>query len=464
MQATSYELIRSGRSLPVSAFHRWLALIELQPAVCLLILAFFAMQGAVPFIANNQALEVNNAPPSSLTFWGGIGCQIAIYTCICIFICSDYRLLIRWLATMRWAAAIACLAIVSSAWSQFPGYTLRRAVPFALAGLFGAHFALKYSLRRQLSILWASMLMLALATIVLALFFPHYGLDVSAGHQGDWQGAFTSKNGCGRIMVLATAVVLSVKKQSAWRTLSLVLFTFIVAMSGSRGAWVIDAIVLGIYFGLRILTNTDKRSRVVLIVFSIAAGFVLASSVAIHYAEIASLLGRDATLTGRTWIWKQIWPFILRRPILGWGYSGFWRGVHGESFRVIAFVRFILFHAHNGFLEIWLELGGCGLLLFAASYFRGWRKLWPHLRRGAIRRVMSMLFMLVLVGLYDLDENTLLIYNGLFWVLYVSALVNIELLAIEDRIAGEAAVLFQSVDMPDKRAPIFSSHVRGGLA
>ena len=448
----------------MSVFHQWLALVELQPAVCVLILAFFAVQGAVPFIANNQALEVNNAPPSSLTFWGGIGCQVAIYTCICIFICSDYRLLIRWFAAMRWAAAIACLAVVSSGWSQFPAYTLRRAVPFALAGLFGAHFALKYSLRRQISILWASMGLLALATILLALFFPHYGLDVSAGHRGDWQGAFTSKNGCGRIMVLATAVALSVKKRSVWRALSLVLFSFIVAMCGSRGAWVIDAIVLGIYFGLRILTNTDKRSRVVLIVFSIATGFVLASTIAVHYAEIAAFLGRDATLTGRTWIWKQIWPFILRRPILGWGYSGFWRGVHGESFRVIAFVRFILFHAHNGFLEIFLELGGCGLLLFAASYFRGWRKLWPHLRRGEIRRVMPMLFMLVLIGLYDLDENTLLIYNGLFWVLYVAALINIEMLAIEDRIAGEVTMRFHPANVPGGHAPTFSSHARGALS
>ncbi len=46
-----------------------------------------------------------------------------------------------------------------------------------------------------------------------------------------------------------------------------------------------------------------------------------------------------------------------------------------------------------------------------------------------------MVFVLVLIALYDLDENTLLIYNGLFWVVYVATLANIELLAVEDRLA-----------------------------
>jgi hypothetical protein len=47
----------------------------------------------------------------------------------------------------------------------------------------------------------------------------------------------------------------------------------------------------------------------------------------------------------------------------------------------------------------------------------------------------------VLIGFYDLDENSLLIYNGLFWVLYVAALVNIELLAVEDKLAVEISAL-----------------------
>jgi exopolysaccharide production protein ExoQ len=99
----------------------------------------------------------------------------------------------------------------------------------------------------------------------------------------------------------------------------------------------------------------------------------------------------------------------------------------------------MVFHAHNGFLEIWLELGAAGLLLFALSYFRAWRRLWTYLRAGQVDRIVWMVFALALILLYDLDENSLLIYNGIFWPLYVAALANVEFLAVEDGLATSIA-------------------------
>jgi exopolysaccharide production protein ExoQ len=158
---------------------------------------------------------------------------------------------------------------------------------------------------------------------------------------------------------------------------------------------------------------------------------------AIRYLPVlAPLIGRDATLSGRTGIWGQTWRFIQERPALGWGYAAFWRGIEGESFKVVAALRFIVFHAHNGFLEIWLELGLLGLILFVLSYLRAWRKLWPVLRSGDPGRGAWMVFVLVLIALYDFDENTLLTFNGLGWVLYVATLANIEVLGAEDRVGN----------------------------
>jgi O-antigen ligase len=101
--------------------------------------------------------------------------------------------------------------------------------------------------------------------------------------------------------------------------------------------------------------------------------------------------------------------------------------MQGPSLQVAAAVHFIVAHAHNGFLEMALELGAAGLLLFVLSWLRGWGALWPLWQRGAIDRIAWPLAILVLIALYDLDENTLLIYNGLFWILYVAALTGIEL-------------------------------------
>jgi exopolysaccharide production protein ExoQ len=56
--------------------------------------------------------------------------------------------------------------------------------------------------------------------------------------------------------------------------------------------------------------------------------------------------------------------------------------------------------------------------------------------------VMWMVFVLALILLYDLDENTLLTYNGLFWVLYVTALANLEFIKVEEGLCGKT-VRFQ---------------------
>lgn len=404
---------------------------------CAAIMGFFAIQGAVPFIAPNQALEASGAPATGLMFYGGVGSQVLVYGAIACLLLRESRRLVRWLSAMQWSLGLALLAVLSTLWSQFPLYTARRSLPFALAGIFGLYLAVRFPVRRQLGILRATMVALAVGTILMAIAFPRLGLDASAGHHTDWQGVFTQKNACGRMMVLATAVLLADWKTSWQRVVTGALFLLVMLMSGSRSAWLVEGALIALWGALFVAKRLDVKSRII----CLAAAFLLLPLAAVAmYLSLPAMLswmGRDATLSGRTLIWKQVWVYILRQPWLGWGYEGFWHGTRGEAFHVVAAVRFMVFHAHNGFLEIWLDLGAVGLALFALSYFRAWRRLLPFLRAGDVDRAIWMVFVLAIVLFYDIDENTLLIYNGLFWVLYVAALANVEFLWVEDRLEAE---------------------------
>jgi len=406
---------------------------------CATILAFFAVQGAIPFIAPNQALESTRLPATGLMFYGGVGSQLVVYCAIAFLLLRRAGRMVRWLGAMQWTLALAALAVASTLWSQFPLYTIRRSVPFALAGTFGLYLAMRFPVRRQLGILRVTMLVLAVGTVVMALAFPKLGLDMSAGHHADWQGVFTQKNTCGRMMVLATAVLLADWKPTWRRFASAGLFLLVLYMSGSRSAWLVEGAILALWVALLLAKRVDGPSRLMAALGTVC---LLPVAMGTGYASRSTLLGwlgRDPTLSGRTLIWRQVWVFIAQRPWLGWGYEAFWRGTQGEAFRVVAAVRFMVFHAHNGFMEIWLDLGLAGLALFALSYVRAWRRLWPALRRGEVQRVMWVVFVLALIVLYDLDENTLLTYNGIFWVLYVAAVANVEFLAAEDEMDLEAA-------------------------
>jgi exopolysaccharide production protein ExoQ len=402
---------------------------------CSAVLAFFAVQGAIPFIAPNQALEATGAPATGLMFYGGVGSQLLVYGAIVFLLLRQARRVARWLGAMQWTLALAALAVVSTVWSQFPLYTIRRSLPFALAGLFGLYLAVRFPVRRQLGILRVTMIALALGTVAMALCFPKLGLDASAGHHADWQGVFTQKNACGRMMVLAIAVLLADWKTSWQRVASAALFVVVMFMSGSRSAWLVEGGLLVLWAALMTAKRVDRNTRVIVAFGAVVSLPLIACAVYISLPALAHWMGRDATLSGRTLIWKQVWIFILQRPWLGWGYDAFWRGTRGEAFRVVAAVHFMVFHAHNGFLEIWLELGAVGVGIFALSYLRAWRRLWPVLRAGEVDRVMWMVFVLALIVLYDLDENSLLIYNGLFWPLYVAALANVEFLSVEDALS-----------------------------
>jgi len=92
-----------------------------------------------------------------------------------------------------------------------------------------------------------------------------------------------------------------------------------------------------------------------LIAFGLAAPFLGGSNV----ASFSSQLGRDDTLTGRTDVWAAVLPAMEREPMLGYGFGSFWTDTRRRFYEIS--------DAHNGYLDISLDLGAVGL----AFYF-GW--------------------------------------------------------------------------------------------
>ncbi len=424
---------------------------RLEDIATVLILSFFGIAGAIPGIAPNQANEMTGAAASRLQTVAGIGSQLLVNALIAVLLLAGRQLFSRHRGALRWSSLLAIWAMFSIAWSQDPVLTGRRALPFVFATAFGMFLALRYPQERLLELLQMTFAVLACWSAVLAIGFPAIGLDASTGHGGDWQGVFTQKNACGRAMVFAIAAVLARGRLSPAAAACFALFTGELVMSGSRGAWLLGAVTVAALLVFRFSCRFDRASRSVFLTALAVAAVAVSAIAVLDFGDLAPLLGRDATLTGRTAIWHEVWLSILHRPALGYGFSAFWRGAQGASWSVVVALHFVLFHAHNGFLEIWLELGAAGLLLFAAGFARAAVLLWPELRAGRYREAAWPGIVLLLVALYDVDENTLLSFNGLFWVLYTAALVRIELLAADRRTVRRlmrASVRLRSVPLP----------------
>lgn len=399
-----------------------------------LIMAFYGVSGFIPLVGSNQAVDpAIAASPGGAAAIVGIGSQLVIALLVFLLLLRRFHHVIKALPMLRWAGIFAALAVVSALWSQDPMITMRRSIPFLLATLFALYFASRFDLDEQLSMLWITMIALSVATVLISVLVPSYGLDVSPGHTHDWRGVFTQKNACGRAMTFAIAITLAKGRINVPRALSLLLFLFVLAMSGSRSFWLVGLSVFALAALLVFLKRYDLASRAVIISMAVLLVVVTLTLGVIFAPDILALLGRDSTLTGRSDIWREAWRAILKQPVLGYGFSAFWIGLKGEAFNVITMLGFVVLHAHNGFLEIMLEIGGAGLAVFILSYLRACHLALSLIRSKYIEQAAWPVFVLLLTILSNMDESSLLIYNGIFWVLYVVAIVDLELLQMRSR-------------------------------
>jgi O-antigen ligase len=145
----------------------------------------------------------------------------------------------------------------------------------------------------------------------------------------------------------------------------------------------ISAVVLG----MTTVPIIRKRPRNIHMLLGGAAIAALLASFADLSGAVLGLLGRDATLTGRTDIWKAVLSFHTN-PLIGTGYESFWLGGRIDRVGTILGYKGIA-EAHNGYLQIYLDLGWIGLGLLAAmimsGYFRAVDELAWNRDAGRIR-------------------------------------------------------------------------------
>ena len=88
--------------------------------------------------------------------------------------------------------------------------------------------------------------------------------------------------------------------------------------------------------------------------------------------DALSTMGRDPTVTGRTEVWSRLLS-LVQNPLVGAGFESYWLGPRLEKLWSIYW-----WHpneAHNGYLEIYLNLGWIGIILLAVVLVTAYRKM-----------------------------------------------------------------------------------------
>lgn len=139
------------------------------------------------------------------------------------------------------------------------------------------------------------------------------------------------------------------------------------------------------------------------------------------FGEVFNVVGRDATLTGRTEIWEDIMSVARRNAMCGVGYGGFWVGKRTDERWDLP--GDMLNEAHNGYLDVLLELGIVGLGLHVGFIVGGCVGVVRDFGRNSpgSRERCTYLSMVIL---HNVTESGFFVGVPSLWFFYVSAGMN----------------------------------------
>ena len=231
------------------------------------------------------------------------------------------------------------------------------------------------------------------AGFIFGILFSFYALIVNPAsriHEVDatttfsgWRGAFLHKNALVPFLVLA-AVTFIIFERRRWLR-NLVVIGAIVLTIGSQSATGMSSVivVICVAWWLNAYLKQDLRLSGSYIALSLFGAVVLAVVITVLLPWMVNLYGKDLTFTNRTDIWSASVDVIGDSPWIGYGWNGVWIEPNVEpTVTLDRETGFEAGHAHNVVLEMLLEGGVVGLVLYLAFFgsvgIAAWHALRTH--------------------------------------------------------------------------------------
>jgi O-antigen ligase len=331
--------------------------------------------------------------------------------------------------------ALLCFSLLSVVWSDFPFIALKRW--FRDLGTYLAILVVLTDPRpfeASRTVLRRVCYLLIPLCILLIKYYPEMGKQYDSWTGQDYfVGATTSKNMLG-VLCLFSGLFFLWDTLTRWgdrkkrRTVGIILvnaafFTmtlWLLAMAGSATSTVCFA--LGCVIVVAAHSSAVRRHPALLTVsipIGVSLYMLLEFGLGIDLiAVVAEMVGRKPDLTGRT----NIWNVVLgagTNPLLGAGYESFWLG---PRLQWVWERAGMVNQAHNGFLEVYLNLGLIGLLLLGIFLVGSYRTI--SSKASAISGLGSLTLALWTVLLfYNFTESAF--RTHLVWVAFLLGAITV---------------------------------------
>lgn len=338
------------------------------------------------------------------------------------------------------------LCMLSISWSIYPGLTFKGIVQTLLQiSAFGLYFTSRFSPKDQLYIIAAAMSITIVSNLFYVFAMPSVGLHVGDKFAGAWKGFYANKNEFSGSMLWALAVfyLLSFKNNNRLVAMlsrvGLALCPVLIILSTSKTALVLFVFW---YFALTVWQKYRWQGGKTILTFDLAilSSFVFISGIIGNWVALVSGLGKDPTMSGRTDIWVAAVDQINQRPFFGYGFSAFWTETNPAAQNIgdALYPGFYTYHSHNGFIDILLDSGFLGLILFLAGFISTWALALKYAYRARSSQDSWPLAVMLLVTSYNITESSFMTDN-INWLFYVLAYLSMRIWPRESVAAATSA-------------------------
>jgi exopolysaccharide production protein ExoQ len=317
-------------------------------------------------------------------------------------------------------------------WSIYWEISLYRWLILVFTIVAGGYIGLRHDIKKILEFLSIFGIYILLFSTFLVFFVPRIGVMNYYIIQGAWKGIYWHKGHMGLIaafinLLFLINVVYSMQSKEkntlVWGLLYLFSLIF-VYKTNSVAAYITAIFLHGVILLALILLKFGKNFRRPHYLFFFT---VVIFGLIILYFNIDSIFGifnRSTSLTGRVPMWDYLFStYFNKRPYFGYGFNAFW---YIESHRVAlqhaAGYPDQIVIADNGFIDILVNTGLVGFVLFLIFYFGAW---WRSIQYARKAKDIIGVFPLVLMS-YTLLANiswSLIFENeGFFMLIMISIL------------------------------------------
>ncbi|MBU8597381.1 O-antigen ligase family protein [Alkalihalobacillus clausii] len=331
---------------------------------------------------------------------------------------------ITYLFKEKWLLFLMVIVVISFMWSHLPELSSRRVVAMVGSTLFGLYLSVRFNLRTIVKLLSTAFGVIIVFNLFGIVFFSEYTTYVET--RGEvWQGFFSHKNHLARFAILAFVTLLVMfltTKKSRYKVITAALTIaslLLLIKSFSATAYILLFIVIAAIPLLRRF-RLKNYLEISVLAFMLSGLSGLALYALFNANQLLAYVGRDLTLTGRTDIWAAAIDAVAREPFFGYGFSGFWAGYYGPSQQLLMATGKDINHAHNGFIDVALQIGIVGLIVFAIllglTVFRSIKMITSN---SSYLNLWPVLYLILLISM-NISENVLLRQNDLYWILFVT--------------------------------------------